>query len=151
MRVLNAVRRVLLLLVLIPVVAICLDVLLRMFGARPRNPIVAGVRDFANVFIIPPFETVFRNQSPYQDAAVALVAFALLALLIVFLFRGLRAMVSTRPPRPQPAPAAKPAPKPAPATKPASDTTAPTATTPAATADTSANPPAGDGTAQPSS
>lgn len=135
MRVLNAVRRVLLLLVLIPVVAICLDVLLRMFGARPRNPIVAGIRDFANVFILEPFETVFRDQSPYQDAAVALVAFGLLALLIVFLFRGLRAMVSARPPQPQPAPAAKPAPKPAPA---------PTATT-------STNTPAGESPSQPSS
>ena len=115
MRALNAVRRVLLLLVLIPVVAICLDAVLRMFGARPRNEIVRGVREFANLFILKPFETVFRDQSPYQDAAVALVAYGLLALLIVFLFRGLRAMVSARPPRPQPAPAAKPAPKPAPA------------------------------------
>jgi hypothetical protein len=137
MRILNAVRRLLLLLVLIPVVAICLDTLLRMFGARPRNPIVAGVRDFARVFIIEPFRTVFRDQSPYQDAAVALVAYGLLALLIVFLFRGLRSMVSARPPRPQPAPAAKPAPKPAPATTASQPTTATTDSTPA-----------GDGTSQ---
>jgi hypothetical protein len=123
MRVLNAVRRVLLLLVLIPVVAICLDALLLILGARRGNPIVAGVRDFAQVFILEPFRTVFRNQSPYQDAAVALVAYGLLALLIVFLFRGLAAMVGSRPPRAQPAPAAKPAPKPAPAATPAAEQT----------------------------
>lgn len=116
MRVLNAVRRLLLLLVLIPVVAICLDALLRMFGARPRNPIVSGVRDVADTFILDPFTTVFRDQSPYQDAMVSLVAYGLLALLIVFVFRGLSAMMSARPPSQQ-GPAKKSASKPAAAPK----------------------------------
>lgn len=108
MRVLNAVQRVLLLLLLIPVLAICLDTLLRAFGAQKSNPIVSGVRDFANIFLIDPFKTVFPDQSYLQNALVALAAFGLLALLIVFLFRGLRAMVGSKPPqvRNAPAPAA---------------------------------------------
>ena len=99
MRVLNAVRRVLLLLVLIPVLAIVLDTLLRMLKAQRSNAIVSSVRDFANIFLIEPFRTVFPDQSYLQDALVALAAFGLLALLIIFVFRGLRAMVGTRPPR----------------------------------------------------
>ena len=108
MRVLNAVQRLLLLLLLIPVLAICLDTLLRAFGAQKTNPIVAGVRDFANIFLIEPFKTVFPKQSYLQDALVALAAFGVLALLIVFLFRGLRALAGSRPPsvRTAPAPAA---------------------------------------------
>ena len=114
MRVLNAIQRILLLLLLIPVLAICLDTLLRAFKAQRTNPIVSGVRDFASTFLIEPFKTVFPNQSYLQDALVALAAFGILALLIVFIFRGLRSMVGTRPPRAQPATATKPATKPAP-------------------------------------
>ena len=135
MRALNAVRRILLLLVLIPVVAICLDALLRIFSARPKNPIVAGARDFANIFILKPFKTVFPDQTPLQNSAVTLVALGLLALLIIFVFRGLRSMVSTRPPRPAPAPAKKAAPAAAPAPAPAPAPTATDAHAPDATPD----------------
>lgn len=149
MRVLNAVRRILLLLVLIPVVAICLDALLRIFSARPRNPIVAGTRDFANVFILKPFKTVFPDQTPLQNSAVTLVALGVLALLIIFLFRGLRSMVGTRPPRPQAA--AAPAKKPAPAPPPAPAPATPSATdehAPDATPDATSSATAADGKSQ---
>lgn len=106
MRVLNAVRRVLLLLVMIPVIAIVLDTLLQAFNARPRNPIVSTVHDFANIFIIDAFKTVFPEQGYVQNALVALAAFGVLALLIIFIFRGLRAMVGARPPRVRSGPAA---------------------------------------------
>jgi hypothetical protein len=132
MRVLNAVQRVLLLLVLVPVLAICLDTLLRAFGAQRSNPIVSGVRNFANIFLIEPFKTVFPDQNYWQNAAVALAAFGILALVIVFIFRGLRAMAASRPPsvRTTPAPAAsQPAPKAAPPSPPpTSDTTTAPAT-----------------------
>ena len=148
MRVLNAVRRILLLLVLIPVLAIVLSTLLRAFKAQRSNPIVSSVRDFANIFIIEPFRTVFPDQTYLQDALVALAAFGLLALLIIFVFRGLRAMVGARPPRVRtaPTPAAAPAPPrrtDAANAAPAADTAAadttvaeqPTAATPAQSAD----------------
>lgn len=126
MRVLNAIQRVLLLLLLIPVIAICLDTLLRAFKAQATNPIVSGVRNVANVFVIRPFKTVFVDQNYVQDAAVALAVFGLIALLIVFLFRGLRSLVSARPPRVRSAPAAQTAPT---AKKAPADTAAPAQTT----------------------
>ena len=131
MRVLNAVQRVLLMLVLIPVIAICLDTLLRAFGAQGSNPIVAAIRDVANFFIIEPFKTVFPNQTYWQDALVALAAFGVLALVIRFIFRGLRAMVGTRPPtvRTSAQPAGTPAPKAAPAPPKAEASTAAEAST----------------------
>lgn len=131
MRALNAVRRVLLLLLLIPVIAIALNALLTAFGAQKKNPIVKAVRDAAEFFILDPFETVFPKQGYVQDALVALAAYGILALLIVFLFRGLRSMASTKPPKVRSEPAKKKSAttKTAPA-KPASDgTTKPPAET----------------------
>lgn len=136
MRVLNAVRRILLLLVLIPVVAVVLDIVLVEANANAKNPIVKGVHDFADVFILPIFKTVFTppRQSALQNAAVTLVALGLLALLIVFIFRALRSMVGSRPPKAAaPAPVAK---KPAPAA-PATPAAKPVETSPTdPTADT---------------
>lgn len=92
-------------LVMIPVIAIVLDTLLQAFNARARNPIVSSIRDFADIFIIDAFKTVFPDQSYVQNALVALAAFGVLALLIIFIFRGLRAMVGARPPRVRSGPA----------------------------------------------
>lgn len=111
MRALNAVRRILLLLLLIPVIAIALNALLLAFGAQQRNPIVKAVRDVARFFILDPFRTVFPDQGYVQTALVSLAAYGILALLVVFLFRGLRSMVSTKPPRVRSEPAKKPAAK----------------------------------------
>lgn len=123
MRVLNAIQRILLLLLLIPVVAICVDTLLRALDAQRGNAIVKAVRGVANTFILEPFQTVFAERQSYlQDAIVALVAYGVIALLIVFLFRGLRSLVSSKPP--QSRPASKPAPKPASKPAPKADTAA---------------------------
>lgn len=108
MRVLNAIQRVILLLLLIPVVAIILDTILRAFDAREGNAIVDAVRSAANSFILAPFTDVFPDQSYLQTAAVALAGYGVITLLVVFLFRGLRSLVSARPapktPPPAPAP-----------------------------------------------
>lgn len=135
MRALNAVRRILLLLLLIPVIAIALDALLRAFGAQKKNPIVSTVRDVAEYFILDPFKTVFPDQGYVQTALVALVAYGILALLIVFLFRGLSSMVSTKPPQVRSGPAKKPKPtaKAAPAKESAPATDATSAKPPAET------------------
>ena len=112
MRVLNAVQRIIMMLLLIPVLIIVLDTLLRAFKAQADNPIVGGVRDAAKTFIIEPFRTVFPDQSYLQDALVTLAAFGLLVLVVVFLFRALRSMVGTKPPKKSaPAPKAAKAPK----------------------------------------
>jgi hypothetical protein len=111
MRVLNAVRRILLLLLAIPAVAIVVDLLLHAINAQKTNPIVKGIHDFARSFILPQFEDVFARkakQTEFQDGLVALVALGVLALVIVFVFRALRAMVSSRPPRVRTAPAPAP-------------------------------------------
>ncbi len=107
MRVLSAVQRIIMLLLLIPVLIILLDTLLRAFDARESNPIVKGVRDAARVFIIEPFRTVFPDQSYLQNAAVTLAAIGLLVLVVVVVFGTLRSLGGTRKPKPRPAPAPK--------------------------------------------
>ncbi len=143
MRVLNAVRRLLLMLLAIPAVAIVVDVLLGVVNAQENNPIVRGIDRFADNFILPEMQSVFarpRKQTDFQDALVALIALALLALVIVFVFRALRAVLGARPPKVQPAPAKKPRAAAPPeqttpngSAKPASSPSDETAATPSAT------------------
>ena len=139
MRTLNAARRVILLLLLIPVVFIFLNAVLRSLGAQQRNPIVSGVRGVAEFFIIEPFRTVFEQQSYVQDAVVSLVCYGVLALVVVFVFKGLQSAASARPPRtsaPLPRVRSESAPPPAPSTPPATAAEKPApapADTPAAT------------------
>ena len=121
MRTLNAARRIILLLLLIPVVFIFLNAVLRSLGAQQRNPIVSSVRRGAEFFIIEPFRTVFGQQSYVQDAVVSLVCFGVLALVIVAVFKGLQSAASARPPRtsaPLPRARAQSAPPPATSTPP---------------------------------
>lgn len=108
MRVLNAVQRTVMLLLLVPVVAICLDTVLRAFGARPRNPIVSTVRSVRDWFVLQAFTDVFPDQNYWQTALVALAAYGVLALVVVSVFRALRSALSARPPaRREPAAAPK--------------------------------------------
>lgn len=109
MRVLNAVKRILLLLLAIPAIAIVVDMILQAIDAQKSNPIVRGIDSFAGRFILPEFQDVFARrakQTDFQDGLVALIALGLLALIIVFVFRALRAMASARPPRKSGAPKA---------------------------------------------
>lgn len=109
MRVLNALQRIIMVLLLIPVVIICLHALLRALNAQRGNPIVDTVRQARDAFVLPTFRTVFAGRNPLQDEIVTLVAIGVLALAVVFMFRALRSLVGTRPPKPQPKPpAAKP-------------------------------------------
>ena len=139
MRTLNAARRFILLLLLIPVVFIFLNAVLRGLGAQQRNPIVSGVRRVADFFIIAPFETVFEKQSYVQTAEVSLICYAVLALLVMALFKALQSAASARPPRSSAAPLPRPRAQstPAPAASAASAPTASAAgTTDKTTADT---------------
>lgn len=100
MRAVNAIRRTLMLLLLVPVVAICLDTLLRAFDAQEGNLIVDTVRAVADTFIFDTFRTVFPDQSYVQTAVVALAGWGIITLIVVAVFRGIRSAVAARPPRP---------------------------------------------------
>ena len=105
MRAINAVQRVIMLLLLIPVLAICLDTLLRAFNAQEGNPIVDSVRSAADTFIFDMFRTVFPDQSYLQTAVVALAGYGIITLIVVFVFRGIRsaaASASSGPSRSEP-------------------------------------------------
>lgn len=110
MRVLNALQRIIMVLLLIPVIIIGLHALLRALNAQRGNPIVDTVRQARDAFVLPIFRTVFAGRNPLEDEIVTLVAIGVVALAVVFLFRALRSLVGTRPPKPQQRSA--PAPKP---------------------------------------
>lgn len=95
MRAINAVQRVIMLLLLVPVLAICLDTLLRAFNAQEGNPIVDGVRTAADTFIFETFRTVFPDQTYVQTALVALAGYGIITLIVVFVFRGIRSAVAS--------------------------------------------------------
>lgn len=100
MRAINAIQRVIMYLLLIPVLAICLDTLLRAFDAQEGNPIVDSVRTAADTFIFETFRTVFPDQSYVQTALVSLAGYGIITLIVVLAFRGVRSAVASRPPRP---------------------------------------------------
>lgn len=108
MRVLNAVQRIIMLLLLIPVVVICLNALLRTLNAQEDNAIVSAVREARDTFVLPIFKTVFAGRNPLQDEIVTLAAIAVVALAVIFLFRFLRSLAGTKAPKQRSAPAAKP-------------------------------------------
>ena len=97
MRAVNAIQRVIMYLLLVPVLAICLDTLLRAFSAQEGNPIVDAVRSAADTFIFEPFRTVFPDQTYLQTALVALAGYGIITLIVVALFRGIRSAVAARP------------------------------------------------------
>lgn len=99
MRAINAVQRVIMYLLLVPVLAIVLDTLLRAFSAQEGNPIVDTVRSAADTFIFETFRTVFPDQTYVQTALVALAGYGIITLIVVALFRGIRSAVSSRPAR----------------------------------------------------
>ncbi len=75
MRVVNAVHRVAMFLLLVPVVGIVLYTVLRSLGAQGRNPIVSAARSWHDLFIVDAFRDVFPRQSDLQTAVVALAAY----------------------------------------------------------------------------
>lgn len=112
MRAINAIQRVIMYLLLLPVLAICMDTILRAFDAQEGNPIVDTVRTAADTFIFETFRTVFPDQTYVQTALVALAGYGIITLIVVAVFRGIRSAVATRPPKPPRNQPAKPAPSP---------------------------------------
>jgi hypothetical protein len=99
MRAINAVQRLVMYLLLIPVLAVIFDTLLRAFNAQEDNPIVATVRTVADTFIFETFRTVFPDQTYVQTALVTLAGYGIITLIVVAVFRGIRSGVAAVPPR----------------------------------------------------
>lgn len=98
MRVLDGIQRVLLIVgVGIPVLVVLLDWILQALDARADNPIVAAIRDGAELVTPEVLTTIFEDQSHWQTVLLVLVAFALLAALIVAIFALIeRAILAVR-------------------------------------------------------
>lgn len=110
MRAINAIQRVIMYLLLLPVLAICMDTILRAFNAQEGNPIVDTVRRAADTFIFETFRTVFPDQTYVQTALVALAGYGIITLIVVAVFRGIRSAVAARAPKHPGSGPAKPAP-----------------------------------------
>lgn len=79
---------------LVPVGVIVLDTILAAFNAQETNPIVGAIDSFADAFTFEVFETMFPRQSYVQTALVALAVYGVVAVLVVLLFKVLRAVLS---------------------------------------------------------
>ncbi len=96
MRVLDILQRVVLAVaVALPVLFVVTDSALRAFNARPENEIVAFVRRGAETVVPEPFTTMFEDQQVWQTLLLALIAYALLAILIVAVFEGLGSAIES--------------------------------------------------------
>ena len=79
---------------LVPVAVIVLDTILVAFNAQESNPIVGAIDSFADAFTLEVFETMFPRQSYLQTALVALAIYGVVALLVVLVFKALKAVLS---------------------------------------------------------
>jgi hypothetical protein len=86
-RVIEALQRALLVvLVGIPVIVILVDGLLRGLDAQEDNPVVAAIRDTSELLTPDVLTTFFEDQSHWQTVLLALVAYGLVAVVIVVVF-----------------------------------------------------------------
>lgn len=87
MRVIEVLQRiVLVVLVGIPVIVILIDGMLRGLDAQEDNPVVAAISDTAELLTPEVLTTFFEDQSHWQTVLLTLVAYGLLAILIVAVF-----------------------------------------------------------------
>ncbi len=89
-KMLDVLRSVLLWLLVVPVVVIVVDAALTFLEGRPGNAIVAFFSDSAELLTPLPVRDVLTDQTYWQTALLAVLAYALVAVLFVVLFRALR-------------------------------------------------------------
>lgn len=87
---LDVLRSVLLWLLVVPVVVIVVDAALTYLEGRPGNAIVGFFSDSAELLTPLPVQNVLDDQTYWQTALLAVLAYALVAVLFVVLFRALR-------------------------------------------------------------
>lgn len=98
MRVIEVLQRTLLtVFVGVPVLVVLLDWLLQSLDAQEDNPIVETIRDGAELVTPEVLTTVFEDQAHWQTVLLMLVAFGILAVLIVVVFAWIeRAVLAVR-------------------------------------------------------
>lgn len=87
---LDVLRSVLLWLLVVPVVVIVGDAALTYLEARPGNAIAAFFSDNAELLTPLPVRDLLTDQTYWQTALLAVLAYALVAVLFVVLFAALR-------------------------------------------------------------
>ncbi|MGH3924109.1 MAG: hypothetical protein ACRDTT_14795 [Pseudonocardiaceae bacterium] len=100
MRVINALRRLTLVVLAVPVLAIVIDTVFRYFHAQAANPVVGTVRQVQSAVTPPVVLWMFPDQQYYQTAALALAFYGILVLGVTVVFR-LIAAVAARVVRPR--------------------------------------------------
>ncbi|MGH8900370.1 MAG: hypothetical protein ACRDYA_01490 [Egibacteraceae bacterium] len=100
MRVVNAIRRLVLTVLAVPVLAIILDTVFRYFHGQAANPVVSTVRDIQGAVTPPVVVWMFPDQQYDQTAALALAFYGILVLIVTVVFR-LIAAVAARVARPR--------------------------------------------------
>lgn len=89
-KMLDVLRAVLLWLLVVPVVVTVVDAALTYLEGRPGNAIVAFFSDSAELLTPLPVQSVLDDQTYWQTALLAVLAYALVAVLFVVLFGALR-------------------------------------------------------------
>lgn len=95
MKVLNVLQRVVLYALVVPVLVILIDATLTFFDSQEDNALVAFFADVADALTPEVLTTVFEDQQYLQTAALALLFYGLLALLVALVFRVIRALIRT--------------------------------------------------------
>lgn len=94
MRIVDETERIVLLVVPgIGALVIVLHAALQLLGAQPANPLVSGVAAAADRATLDVLTTVFPAQSELQTAALALAPWGIGGLVVVLIFRFIRAAV----------------------------------------------------------
>lgn len=93
-KMLDVLRSVLLWLLVVPVVAIVVDAALTFLEGRPENAIVAFFSDSAELLTPLPVRDLLTDQTYWQTALLAVLAYGLVAVLFVVLFRALRRLAA---------------------------------------------------------
>jgi hypothetical protein len=92
---LDVAQRVVLGALLVPVVIIVMDAALTFFEGREDNEIVGFFGDNAETLTPIPVEDMFADQADWQTALLALIAYGIVALMFLLLFKALRAVVAS--------------------------------------------------------
>jgi hypothetical protein len=87
MKLFDAIERLVLLALSVPVLVIILDTVFRFFNARVDNPVVARIRVVQDAVTPQIVESMFPAQDYYQTALLALAVYGLLVLAVVMIFR----------------------------------------------------------------
>lgn len=95
MKVVDFVQRVVLYALIVPVLVILIDATLTFFDSQEDNAVVAFFADAAEAFTPEVLTTMFVDQQYWQTAALAVLFYGLVALLVALVFRLLRAIIAT--------------------------------------------------------